>query len=125
MIEQWIPHKSEPLKQERLIIIHDPQRMIQPGARVVDGWAEEHGYTVLLCAGNLALREMVETIRDDAEARILVVDRSRSDAKLPLFYPDLDALARPRRQIHLSLRDFLVELTGDSRWPQDDRPARR
>lgn len=118
MIEQWILHKIEPLKQERLIIIHDPQRMIQPGARVVDGWAEEHGYTVLLCAGNLALREMVETIRDDAEARILVVDRSRSDAKLPLFYPDLDALARPRRQIHLSLRDFLVEQTGDSRWPQ-------
>lgn len=118
MIEQWILDKIEPLQRERLIILHDPQRMILPGARVVDGWAEEHGYTVLLCAGNLALREMVETIRDDHEARILIVDRSRSDAKLPLFYPDLDAQVPPRRQIHLSLRDYLIAQTGDSRWPQ-------
>lgn len=118
MIEQWILGKIEPLQQNRLILLHDPQRMVQPGARVVDGWAEAHGYTVLLCAGNLALREMVEAIRDDHEARILVVDRSRSDAKLPLFYPDLDALVPPRQQIHLSLRDFLIEQTGDGRWPQ-------
>lgn len=117
MIEQWILDKIEPLKAERLILLHDPQRMIQPGARVVDGWAEEQGYTVLLCAGNLALREMVEAIREDKESRILIVDRSRSDAKLPLFYPDLDAQVPPRRQIHLSLRDFLIAQTGDSRWP--------
>jgi hypothetical protein len=118
MIEQWILDKIEPLKAERLILLHDPQRMIQPGARVVDGWAEEQGYTVLLCAGNLALREMVEAIREDNEARLLIVDRSRSDAKLPLFYPDLDAQVPPRRQIRLSLRDFLIEQTGDGRWPQ-------
>lgn len=118
MIEQWILDKLEPQHGERLILLHDPQRMIQPGARVVDGWAEEHGYTVLLCAGNLALREMVETIRDDHEARILIVDRSRSDAKLPLFYPDLDAQVPPRRQIHLSLRNYLIAQTGDARWPQ-------
>lgn len=118
MIEQWILGKIEPQQQERLILLHDPQRMIQPGARAVDGWAEAHGYTVLMCAGNLALREMVEAVRDDGEARLLVVDRSRSDAKLPIFYPDLDALVPPRRQIHLSLRDFLIEQTGDSRWPQ-------
>jgi hypothetical protein len=118
MIEQWILDKLEPLKGERLILLHDPQRMIQPGARAVDGWAEAHGYTVLMCAGNLALREMVEAVRDDGDARLLIVDRSRSDAKLPLFYPDLDALVPPRRQIRLSLRDFLIEQTGDGRWPQ-------
>jgi hypothetical protein len=118
MIDQWILAKIEPRKNDPLLILRDPQRMLQPGARVVDGWAEENGYTVLFCAGNLALREMYERIRDDNEGPVLLVDRSREEARLPLFYPDLDALVDRRRQIPLSLRDFLIEQTGDSRWPQ-------
>lgn len=127
MLEQWILSKIDPLVRAPLIILRDPQRMIQPGAHVVDGWAEGNGYTVLFCAGNLALREMVEAVRDDAEARVLLVDRSRQEAKTPLFYPDLAAQAGPRRQIALSLRDFLVERTGDSHWPHlvDDRNLSR
>jgi len=127
MIEQWILSKIEPLKRAPLIILRDPQRMIQPGAFVVDGWAEENGYTVLFCAGNMALREMYEAMRDDADARALLVDRSRVDARIPLFYPDLTAQAGPRRQMELSLRDFLVEQTGDPSWPHlaDDRQLSR
>ena len=117
MIEQWILSKIEPHKRAPLIILRDPQRVIQPGAHVVDGWAEKNGFTVLFCAGNLALREMYEVIRDDADTRVLVVDRSRKDAKLPLFYPDLAAQAHPRRQMTLSLRDFLMERTDDPNWP--------
>lgn len=123
MIEQWILDKIEPLKPAPLIILRDPQRMIQAGAYVVDGWAEKNGYTVLFCAGNLALREMYEAIRDDGDARVLLVDRSREGAKIPLFYPDLEAQAAmtaeaaPRCQMALSLRDFLVEKTGDRHWP--------
>ena len=127
MIEQWILEKIEPHKQAPLIILRDPQRVIQPGARVVDGWAEENGFTVLMCTGNLALREMVELTQEDPEARLLLVDRSRTDAKIPLFYPDLAAAAPHRRQMTLSLRDFLVETTGDSHWPHlaDDRVLSR
>lgn len=117
MVEQWILRKIEPLNGDPLIILRDPQRMIQAGARVVDGWAEENDYTVLFCAGNLGLREMYENIRDEPDARVLLVDRSRRNAKMQLFYPDLDVMADSRRQIALSLRDFLTETTGDSHWP--------
>ena len=127
MIEQWILSKIEPLKPAPLIILRDPQRMIQAGAYIVDGWAEENGYTVLFCAGNMALREMYEAVRDDTDARVLLVDRSRKEARIPLFYPDLVAQAGRRRQMELSLRDFLVEQTGDSNWPHlvDDRQLSR
>ncbi len=87
--------------------------MIISGAQVVDGWAEEHGYTVLFCAGNLALREMYESIRKDAEAKILLVDRSRTGT---LFYLDLQARAKKEAVLSLSLRDFIIEQTGDSPW---------
>ena len=40
MIERWVLEKIEPLRKENLIILRDPQRMIQAGAYVVDGWAE-------------------------------------------------------------------------------------
>lgn len=120
MIEQWILEKLERLKGTSPIIIRDPQRMIISGARAVDGWAEEHGYTVLFCTGNLALREMYESIREDAEAKILLVDRSRTGT---LFYPDLHAQAKKEAVLSLSLRDFLIEQTGDTAWPKlvDDR----
>lgn len=117
MIEPWILTKLEKIKNASPIILRDPQRMIRSGAQAVDGWAEEHGYTVLFCTGNLALREMYEHVRTDSSARILLVDRSREDAKSLLFYPDLDALAAKKHKLDLSLRDFLVEQTGDTTWP--------
>jgi hypothetical protein len=127
MIEEWILSQIEPLRRCPLVILRDPQRLIQAGAQVVDGWAEENGYTVLFCVGNMALREMYQATRADADARVLLVDRSRSDAKTPLFYPDLAARAGPGRQMELSLRQFLVEQTGDPRWPHlvDDRQLSR
>jgi hypothetical protein len=118
MIETWILSKIEPLKRASLLILRDPQRLIQRGDLVVDGWAEENGFAVLFCTGNLGLRDMYEPIRGDSDARVLVVDRSRLDAKNPLFYPDLEALAGPRHKLTLSLRDFLVEQSGDPHWPR-------
>jgi len=117
MIEQWILTKIDSLRSEPLILLRDPQRMIRRGARVVDGWAEENGYTVLFCTGNLGLREMYEAMRDDTEARVLLVDRSREGARVPLFYPDLAASASPHCRMELTLRDYLVEQTGDPNWP--------
>jgi len=111
MIESWILAKLDKIKNASPIILRDPQRMIRSGARAVDGWAEEHGYTVLFCTGNLALREMVEHVRTDPTASILLVDRSREDAKTQLFYPDLDAAASKKQKLEISLRDFLVETT--------------
>ena len=117
MIEQWVIDKLNPLKSETLIILADPQRMITAGARAVDGWAKENGFTVLFCSGNLALREMYENLRDDPTAKLILVDRTRDKAKLPLFYPDLEAHCKPRARLTITLRDFLIEKTGDQRWP--------
>jgi len=127
MIEPWILSKLDPQRPAPLIIVRDPQRMIQPGARAVHGWAEENGYTVLFCAGNLALREMYEAMRDEPETRVLLVDRSRDEARIPLFYPDLAAAAGTARQLRLSLRDYLVEATADPNWPAlvDERKLSR
>lgn len=120
MIDSWILSKLDPLIGRPVIILRDPQRMIISGAHVVDGWAEENGYTVLFCTGNLALREMAEAIRDDPDARILLVDRSRQGT---LFYPDLAVRAGREAALSLSLREFLIEQTGDTTWPKlvDDR----
>lgn len=117
MLEQWIIDKLKPLKNEKLIILADPQRMIRSGAQAVDGWSKDHGFTVLFCSGNLALREMYENLRADPDAKIILVDRTREKAKLPLFYPDLEARCKSRARLTLTLRDFLVEKTGDERWP--------
>lgn len=119
MIETWILSKLEPYRKERLILLRDPQRMIRSGARAVDGWAQEHGYTVLFCTGNLALREMYEPLRGHPDGRVLLVDRSRGEGGHlhgSLFYPDLQAAAG-RRTLVLSLREYLMEQTGDVGWP--------
>lgn len=115
MLDTWILSKLTPLVGQPVIILRDPQRMLVSGAQVVDGWAEENGYTVLFCTGNLALREMYEAMREDAEAKILLVDRSRLGT---LFYPDLQARANKEAVLALSLRDFFIEQTGDLVWPK-------
>jgi len=117
MLEQWVIDQLNPLKEEKLIILADPQRMIRAGAQAVDGWARETGFTVLFCSGNLALREMYENLRDDPSAKIILVDRTREKAKLPLFYPDLEAHCKSRARLMITLRDFLIEKTDDQRWP--------
>jgi hypothetical protein len=117
MIQKWVLNKIGHLRNESLILVRDPQRMIPPGAQAVDGWAVANNFTALLCSGNLALREMYEQIRGEASAKVILVDRTRDKAKLPLFYPDLEARCSGRARIRITLKDFLVEQTGDERWP--------
>jgi hypothetical protein len=117
MLEQWVIDQLNPLKGEKLIILADPQRMIRAGAQAVDGWAKDNGFTVLFCSGNLALREMYENLRGDPNAKIILVNRTREKAKLPLFYPDLEARCKSKARLTITLRDYLVVKTGDERWP--------
>jgi hypothetical protein len=118
MLEQWVIDKLNPLKGEKLVILADPQRMIRAGAQAVDGWAKGNSFTVLFCSGNLALREMYENVRNDPSAKIILVDRTRENARLPLFYPDLEARCKLKARLRITLRDFLIDQTGDQRWPQ-------
>jgi len=119
MIETWALEKLDPLRNERLVIVHDPQRMIRRGATVVDGWAVQHGFTVIFPSGNLGFRDQFEQIRDNADLKVVLVDRSREDRGLPLFYPDLQSRVSSRARLKLTLRDFLAERTGDDRWPKE------
>jgi hypothetical protein len=80
--------------------------MIRAGAQAVDGRARQNGFTVLSCSGNLASREMYENLRDDPTAKIILVDRTRDKANLPLFYPDLEARCKPQARLTITLRDF-------------------
>lgn len=116
MLEHWILEKLEPIKNERMILLRDPQRMIQRGARAVDGWGEENGFTVIFCSGNLALRERLRTIIIEPEMKLMLVDITRVDGKL--FYPDLEVQTSPQANLKLTLHDFLVAKTGDINWPQ-------
>ena len=81
MLDDWIIQHLNPLRNESLVLVADPQRMIRAGAQAVDGWAKESGFTVLFCSGNLALREMYENLRDDSNAKVILVDRSREKEK--------------------------------------------
>src|SRR5262245_39467871 len=91
--------------------------MIRAGAQAVDGWAKDNGFTVLFCSGNLALPEMFENLRNDTSAKLVLVDRTRGKAKLPLFYPDLEARCKSKARLTITLRDYLTEKTEDERWP--------
>lgn len=118
MIDAWVLKKLDLLRKEPLIILRDPQRMIRRGAPAVDGWAEQAGFLVLWVSGNLGLRELYEEIRDDPSVtRVLLVDRTRDQARLPLFYPDLESRCSTQANLTITLRDFLVERTGDPLWP--------
>ena len=118
MIESWTLEKLNPLRNERLVIVHDPQRMIRPGAMVVDGWAKKHGFTVIFPSGNLGFRDQFEQIRENPKVKVILVDRSREKAKLPLFHPDLESRCSRLANLTVTLRDFLVHQTGDDRWPK-------
>jgi hypothetical protein len=117
MLEQCVIDQLNRLKGEKLIIAADPQRLIRVGAQAVNGWAKENSFTVVFCSSNLALREMYENLRNDPAAKIILVDRTREKAKLPLFYADLKDRCNSKACGTITLRHFLVEKTGDDRWP--------
>src|SRR5262249_3225776 len=43
--------------------------------------------------------------------------RTREKANLPLFYPDVESRCKPKARLTITLRDFLIDQTGDQRWP--------
>jgi hypothetical protein len=88
MLEQWVIDQLNHVKGEKLIILADPQRMIRVGAQAVDGRANENGFTVLFCSGNLALREMYENLRSEPTAKIILVDRTRDRSHSEFFWDE-------------------------------------
>lgn len=121
MIEQWALEKLEPLRNEPIILLHDPQRMIPTVSAPISKWAQEHKFVVIFPSGNLGFRDQYEQVRENDSLKLILVDRTRESdgkkAKLPLFYPDLDARCKPKARLKLTLRDLLAEKTLDAHWP--------
>ena len=123
-LEEWVIGKVEPLKHESRIVLRDPQRMIRKDARAVDGWADTRGFNVLVCSGNISFREWYESLRDDKNIKLLLVNQSRNKLQISkqtgtsVFYPDFEAETKQKARLHITLKDFLINATDDSRWPE-------
>lgn len=121
MIDQWALEKLESLRNEAIILLHDPQRMVSTNSAQINQWAEKHKFAVIFPSGNLGFRDQYEQIRETDGLKLILVDRTREKdgkkGKLPLFYPDLDARCKPKARLKLTLRDLLSEKTGDAHWP--------
>jgi len=118
MIEEWVIDKLSPLKGENLIILTDPQRMIRAGARAVDGWAKENGFTVLFCSGNLALRERLFLRSSTGPNRAFEpqsLGRVRDPVRLAEGPTSIDAASQRRHfGFRLRLVDKLQPIGGGS-----------
>ena len=123
-LEEWVIEKLSPLKDERMVVLRDPQRLIRPDARAVDGWAAENHFNALLCSGNFRFRIWFEPKKEDTTVNLLLVDQTRDPEPSlktyapPLFYPDFLALTSHQARLRITLRDFLSHTTDDSRWPE-------
>jgi len=128
MLSSWVIDKLEALKDEQILLIQDSLRLLPEANGAVHRFANESGFTVIIASTNLVFRELLEKATDSKETeKLLVIDRAparrRARASLkrapPPFYPDLLARTTDTARINISLRQFLIERTGDPNWPQE------
>ena len=127
-VRQWTLSKLDQLKDRTRIIVRDPLRLLTEADGVIDTFARDHQFTVIVAATNLVFRELYVRAIDDPETRkLLLIDRAeprRSHNTIgfqapPPFYPDLLAQTAGDARITLDLRQFLRETTSDPDWPQE------
>ncbi len=133
MIRDWLLGKLEPVRDHERVLVRDPLWLLPEADGVLDQFARQHGFTVIVSATNLAFRQLYETAIADPDTRkLLVVDRTparrRSRLSLssapPLFYPDLLARTAAEARIDVDLQSFLKEQTGDPNWPAETSDPR-
>jgi len=127
MLSQWVLEKLVALKEERILLVQDSLRLLPEADGAVHRFANENGFTVIIAATNLVFRELFEKAAISKETKkLLLIDRAparrRAHASLskapPPFYPDLLSKTPPTARIDISLRQFLIERTGDPLWPK-------
>ena len=60
MISSWVLDKLETLKDERILIVQDPLRLLPEVDGTIHRFAKESEYTVIIASTNLAFRELFE-----------------------------------------------------------------
>ena len=122
----WIIDKLEAIKDEPFLLVRDSLRLLPEADGAVHRFANENGFTVIIASTNLVFRGLFEkaAISKDTK-KLLLIDRAparrRAHASLtkapPPFYPDLLSKTPAVARIDISLRQFLIEKTGDPNWP--------
>ena len=133
MLSSWVIEKLEALKDEQILLVQDSLRLLPETDGTVHRFANESGFTVIIASTNLVFRELFEkaTVSKDTK-KLLLIDRAparrRAHASLtkapPPFYPDLLSRTAETARIEISLRQFLIEKTGDPNWPQESNDPR-
>jgi hypothetical protein len=136
MIATWVLDKLEAAKDEPVALVRDGLRLLSENDGAVHRFAEANGFTVIMAATNLVFRELLEKSKDSRKnAKLLLIDRAPARRRRqttttkapPPFYPDLLRKLTQTAVIEVSLRQFLIERTGDPNWPveaDDPRYAR-
>ncbi len=128
MLSNWVLEKLEALQDERIVLVQDSLRLLPEADGAVHRFANESGFTVIIASTNLVFRELFEKATVSKETRkLLLIDRSparrKAQASLtkapPPFYPDLLSKTAWTARIDVSLRQFLIDKTGDPNWPQE------
>ena len=129
MIADWVLEKLQTLKEEPMLLVQDSLRLLPDADGAVHRFASDHGFTVIIAATNLAFRELFEkaTVSKRETKKLLVLDRAPARRRAPAswtkapppFYPDVLAKTPAAAQINISLRQFLMEKTGDPDWPRE------
>ncbi|MEP0841162.1 MAG: PglZ domain-containing protein [Phycisphaerae bacterium] len=133
MLSSWVIEKLEALKDEQILLVQDSLRLLPEADGTVHRFANERGFTVIIASTNLVFRELFEKATVSKETKkLLLIDRAparrRAHASLtkapPPFYPDILARTADTARIDISLRQFLIEKTGDPNWPQEANDPR-
>ncbi len=133
MLSNWVLEKLEVVKDEATILLRDPLRLLPEANGAIHRFASDHGFTAIVASTNLVFRELYEKASASEETKkMLVVDRAPLRRRIqsiaskapPPFYPDFLARTPDTARIEIDLRKFLVEKTGDPRWPQDTNNPR-
>src|SRR6266516_1545421 len=128
MLRDWALAKLAAVSENQCVIMRDGLRLLPEADGAIHSFAREHGYTVMVAATNLAVRELYERATADSDTqKLLVIDRTPQSRRLarskgkapPLFYPDLLARVPSAARIELDLRQYLKEITGDPDWPRE------
>ena len=126
MLREWTLSKLEAVKDSRRVVVWDSLRLLSEADGMIDSFALQNGYTVIIAATNLAFRDLYEqAVADPDTKKLLVIDRApagrRNNPSVtkapPPFYPDLLVDTPLEARIKLDLRQFLKETTGDPNWP--------
>ncbi|KUK98166.1 MAG: PglZ domain-containing protein [Anaerolineaceae bacterium 46_22] len=133
MLSSWVIEKLEALRDEQILLVQDSLRLLPEADGTVHRFANEKGFTVIIASTNLVFRELFEKANASKETKkLLIIDRAparrRAQASLtkapPPFYPDILARTADTARIDISLRQFLIEKTGDPNWPQEANDPR-